>query len=331
MTLSLFFRASLLPALLPALLMVPATPALADTGNQWINKIQQAGNHTSYEGTFVYRQGDQMEVMRIAHRANKNGIREKLVSLNGWAREIIRNNDEVVCYLPDKKAVMAGHRSGRPIEQTKFPAILPDNVERLNKSYRISSTKAERIASRPTVLVSIDPRDSFRYGYRFWADKSTGLLLKSDLVDSNGKTIEQFMFADINIGHPIKDKDLQPSYSGKGMVWHRTGNDSAEKVPDSEDWQVHDLPPGFRVTGRMIRDVPGKPHPVTHLVISDGLAAVSVFIENTVSPDKNSGPMVTSMGAAHAYRASMNGHQITAVGEVPASTVEQIGRSLTDH
>jgi sigma-E factor negative regulatory protein RseB len=331
MMLRLFFRASLLPALLPLLLIVPSVPAVAATGNHWINKIQQAGNHTSYEGTFVYRQGDQMEVMRIAHRANKKGIREKLVSLNGWAREIIRNNDEVVCYLPDKKAVMAGHRSGRPIEQTKFPAILPDKIEHLNKSYRISTSNAERIAGRPTVLVSIDPRDSLRYGYRFWADKSTGLLLKSDLVDSNGKTIEQFMFTDIKIGQPIKDKDLQPTYSGKGMVWHRGGNESSEKVPDSEHWQVHDLPAGFRVTGRMIRDVPGKAHPVTHLVISDGLAAVSVFIESAVSTEKNSAPMVTSMGAAHAYRASMNGHQITAVGEVPATTVEQIGRSLSDH
>lgn len=319
------FRALLVPALI-----VSSVPAIAATGNQWINKIQQAGNHTSYEGTFVYRQGDQMEVMHIAHQANKSGIREKLVSLNGWAREIIRNNDEVVCYLPDKKTVMAGHRSGRPIEQTKFPAILPDNIEHLNKSYKISTAKAERLAGRPTVLVSIQPRDSLRYGYRFWADKATGLLLKSDLVDSKGKTIEQFMFTDIKIGQPIKKKDLEPSYSGKGMVWHR-GAESSEKMPDSGHWQMHDLPTGFRVTERMVRDIPGKPHPVTHLVVSDGLAAVSVFIENTVSKDKNSGPMVTSMGAAHAYRASMDGHQITVVGEVPAATVEQIGRSLSDH
>jgi len=315
--------------ILPALLALSA-PVLATTGNQWISKIQQAGNHTSYEGTFVYRQGDQMEVMSIAHRASKKGIREKLASLNGWAREIIRDNDEVICYLPDKKAVMAGHRSGRPIEQTKFPSILPEDVEHLNKSYQIATRKAERIAGRQTVLVVIDPRDAYRYGYRFWADKSTGLLLKSDLVDSKGKTIEQFMFTNIKIGHPIKDKDLEPTYSGKGMVWHRGGGDASEKDPRSEHWQVHDLPVGFRVTGRMLRDVPGKAHPVIHLVISDGLAAVSVFIENSVSNDKNSGPMVTSMGAAHAYRASMDGHQVTAVGEVPASTVELIGRSLSD-
>ena len=327
MMLRLFFRG----LLLPALVIAPSIPAVAATGNQWINKIQQSGNLTSYEGTFVYRQGDQMEVMRIAHRANKNGIHEKLVSLNGWAREIIRNNDEVICYLPDKKAVMAGHRSGRPIEQTKFPSILPDKIEHLGKSYKIAAAKAERIAGRPTVLVSIDPRDSFRYGYRFWADRATGLLLKSDLVDSKGKTIEQFMFTNIKINKPIKDKDLKPSYSGKGMVWHRGGNDSSEKMTDSEHWQVHNLPSGFQVTGRMVRNVPGKTHPVTHLVISDGLAAVSVFIENSVNTGKNSEPMVTGMGAAHAYRASIGGHQITAVGEVPASTVEQIGRSLSNH
>lgn len=326
MTARMFFRVLWLP-----ILFVPAIPAVAGSGNEWINKIQQSGNHTNYQGTFVYRQGDQMEVMRIAHRAGKDGIRERLVSLNGWAREIIRNNDEVVCYLPDKKAVMAGHRSGRPIEQTKFPALLPDKIDRLTKSYRISVAKAERIAGRPTMLVSIDPNDTLRYGYRFWADKGTGLLLKSDLVDSKGKTVEQFMFTDISIGKPIKDKDLQPTYSGKGMVWHRSDK---EPLPNNaaakHRWRVNDLPAGYRITERMMRSVPGKSHPVTHLVISDGLAAVSVFIEKAGSEGKKTTPMVTSMGAAHAYRASMDGHQITAVGEVPAATVERIGRSVSE-
>lgn len=308
-------------------LMLVSTPSLATTteARDWINKIHQSVRHTSYQGTFVYRQGDQMEVMRIVHRADENGIKERLLSLNGWAREIIRNNDEVVCYLPDKKAVMVGHRAAEKVEK-KFPSLLPGKVDQLNDTYTISVTRAERIAGRKTALVSIAPKDNMRYGYRLWADDKTGLLLKSDLLDNMGNMIEQFMFTDIRIGQPIEDKDLLPSYSGKEMVWHR----SKKEVPDQparEQWQVRELPAGYRVSERMVRMVPGKKMPVTHLLVSDGLAAVSVFIEKKTS-GKKAEPMVTSMGAAHAYRGSVDGHQITAVGEVPAATVEQIGRSV---
>jgi len=309
-------------------LAILGLPALAwgDEAMDWLAKIQMSTAKNNYEGTFVYRQGDQMEAMRIAHRVGSDGIRERLFSLNGWAREIIRNRDEVICYLPDKKAAMAGHAVPRSAED-KFPKMLPETVSRLSGSYRIKSAKAERIAGRPTVMVSISPRDEYRYGYHLWADQKTGLLLKSDLLDEHGKVIEQFMFTDVSIGIPIKDKDLQPTYQAKGMAWQRAAS-NVPKATDASRWEIGDLPKGYRVTGEMMRSVPGKPQPVAHLMVSDGLAAVSVFVEpSSKRQDKEDG-MVTGMGSAHAYRAWLDGHKITAVGEVPAATVERIGRSI---
>lgn len=297
----------------------------ADPAQIWIDKIQRSASKTNYRGTFVYRQGDQMEVMQVVHRADRNGVRERLVSLNGWAREIIRNKDEVTCYLPDKKTVMVGHGANRNIDK-KFLSLMPDRFDQLKDSYSISIASAKSIAGRKTTLVSIQPKDNLRYGYRLWADNKTGLLLKSDLLDNMGKMIEQFMFTNIEIGKPISDKELEPTFSGKGMVWHRSAKKSAKKL-ESEHWRIGDLPAGYRLTDRMVRNVPGKKQPVTHLLVSDGLAAVSVFIEKS-DAGKKVKEMVTSMGAAHAYRASLDGHQITAVGEVPAVTVERIGRSV---
>jgi sigma-E factor negative regulatory protein RseB len=63
-------------------------------------------------------------------------------------------------------------------------------------------------------------------------------------------------------------------------------------------------------------------------VFSDGLASVSVFIEPHGS---NSQPMhgLARVGAAYAYSRDLDGHQVTAVGEVPAATVEAIAASVT--
>lgn len=307
-------------------MMLAPTLASADQARDWLTRIQMATHKTSYLGTFVYRQGDQMEVMRIAHRVNQDGIQERLSSQNGWAREIIRKNDEVICYLPDKKAAMAGHRAPSKVRQ-QFPTLLPGTIDGLGDSYQIRADKAERIAGYKTMLVMITPRDNYRYGYRLWADRQTGLLLKSDLLDESGKIIEQFMFSDVRIGGPISDQDLEPALEGKGLAWHRVEKQVADSSMDT-DWQVSDLPPGYRVTEKMVRNVPGKPAPVTHLLISDGLASVSVFIEKAVK-GAQSDKMVTGMGAAHAYRASLDGHQLTVVGEVPATTVERIGRSVS--
>ena len=309
------------------LLSALALPGLAqaDAVRDWLNKIQKAVRMTNYQGTFVYREGDQMEVMRVTHRAGTDGVHEKLVSMNGWAREIIRDNDKVTCYLPDKKSIMAGHNMDISADKN-FPSLLPAQTEKLKNVYAISVHKSERIAGRTTQMLTIVPRDAFRYGYRFWADNKTGLLLKSDLIDTDGKILEQFMFTAITIGGTIPDSELKPSYSGKGMVWQRADQTTLEV--NTSDWAAADLPHGFELTKHMVRALPGKPHPVTHLVFSDGLAAVSVFVEKEVPVNKKSERIATGMGGVHAYRTRRDDFQVTAVGEVPAITVSKIGDSV---
>ncbi len=63
-----------------------------------------------------------------------------------------------------------------------------------------------------------------------------------------------------------------------------------------------------------------------HLVYSDGLASVSVFIK------KNDGAVkplqgVSSMGAVNAYGNSVDDYSITVVGEVPIITVQAMAQS----
>lgn len=306
-------------------LMLPGL-AQADAARDWLNKIQKAVRMTNYQGTFVYREGDQMEVMQVTHRAGADGVREKLVSMNGWAREIIRDNDQVVCYLPDKKSVMAGHNLDISTDKN-FPSLLPEQTEKLKHVYSISVHKSERIAGRPTQMLTIRPKDAFRYGYRLWADDKTGLLLKTDLIAADGKILEQFMFTTIVIGGDITDADLKSGFSGQGMEWQRAGQPDQDTTGNN-NWAASDLPPGFELTKQMIRGMPGKSVPVTHLVFSDGLATVSVFIEKGMPAREKDRQIATGMGGVHAHRTRRDEYQVTTVGEVPAATVSRIGESI---
>jgi sigma-E factor negative regulatory protein RseB len=286
-------------------------------------KMNEAPRQHDFEGTFVYHHGDQIEAMRIAHKAEQGMVRERLVSLNGAAREIVRNEREVLCYLPDQNSVVVEHRKS---DARGFPTILPERLPELDEHYVIQLGKSERVAGRVARQITIRPRDGYRYGYQLWADHDTGLLLRADLLDRQGRPLEQFMFTQLRIG-PVPASALQPETPGKGMVWYRERGEPPATAA-TQQWNVTQLPGGFRLSHRVMRNVPMRNKTVEHLVYSDGLATVSLFVEPLDKSAKSAMQGPSHMGAVHAYGARVNGHQVTVVGEVPAETVAQIARSV---
>jgi sigma-E factor negative regulatory protein RseB len=311
-------------ALIALSFFVCSTAFAANTAHEWLMKINHAAHNLEYEGIFVYQHDDQLEAMHIFHKMEHNSVKERLVSLNGAPREIIRDANEVRCYWPDKNSIVVEYRKA---DSKGFPAILPDHVQDLDEYYSMELGDVERITGRPAQLVIITPVDQYRYGYHLWADKDTGLLLKADLVDSAGGVLEQFMFTQVSIGKKIPASALDPGMSGKDMVWYRE-NDTSHEVSKKPGWEATSLPKGFRLSMHVIRHLPMRKQPVEHLVYTDGLAAVSVFIEKQ---DKGAKPFMlgpSRMGALHAMGVRVDDYQITAVGEVPAQTVALIGGSV---
>jgi sigma-E factor negative regulatory protein RseB len=301
--------------------VVHATEAAYD----WLMKMNQATRELTYDGTYVYHHDDSLEAMRIVHRVEDGVVQERLVSLNGAAREVIRDDRQVTCYLPDRQSVFVEHRLAR---EKKFPIILPERVEDLKKNYVIHLGKAGRVTGREAQLVLINPRDSYRYGYHLWADIETGLLLKANLIDHKGKMLEQFMFTQLNIGRPIDPRDLEPAVAGEGLAWYWGDTVETSDSNPPPEWLVERLPRGFTLANRIMRKNPTRNGTVEHLVYSDGLAAVSVFIEET-GQDTNAAMIGPSrMGAVHAFGNIVNGRQVVVVGEVPAATVALIGKSV---
>lgn len=293
----------------------------------WLMKMNQATRMLDYDGEFVYQHGDQLEAMRIIHAVRNGSVRERLVSLNGSAREVIRDDKQVMCYLPDQKSVIVEHRFlGR---DKSFPTILPESIDVLKKSYVIQLGAPGRVSGRNAQVVIIRPRDQYRYGYHMWADRETGLLLKSDLVDHMGKTLEQFMFAQVKIGHVIDAADLEPAMGVDDMAWYVGKTMNHTSVQPAQGWTVSKVPAGFVLSNHIMRKTPARGNPVEHLVYTDGLAAVSIFIEKIDEATRSMMVGGNTMGAVHAFGNVVNDHQIIVVGEVPAATVELIARSVT--
>jgi sigma-E factor negative regulatory protein RseB len=303
------------------LALAPAWAADARPAEVWLERMAEAMRGTSYTGTFVYRYGNELETLRIVHRGSESGGRERLTSLNGVPREILRNGEKVTCILPDSRAVHVDWRQARnPLSE-----LLPAASDDVSAGYRIELNGVGRVAGREAQRVRLQQRDGFRYGYELWIDRQSGLLLRSDLVDASGDAVEQIMFTEIEIRDHIPDRLLEPTLSGAGYTWF----DPVEQTDDSgpADWQVTSLPPGFEPVMRERRPSADGSGFTEHHLFSDGLAAVSLYVE-PLGEAAHVFSGRSSMGAVHAYGRTLDGHQIIVVGEVPAATVERIARSV---
>jgi len=291
-------------------------------------KMRDAAQSLSYDGVFVYVYGTKIEAMRVVHQVKEGVSRERIYAMNGAPREVIRDDKQVWCYVPEKKI---GVREYRQALKQGFPSILPNQLEQLKSSYNFTFLERERIADRQTRIISVEPSDDLRYGYTLWADEETGLILKAALLDTDNKPIEQYMFTQVSIGTDVTDQALLPMTPKKSLAWFN--NDDAKDVIDevqknsASDWQLNDIPKGFMLSQTIKRKSPVSHRMVEHFVYSDGLAAVSVFIEKMGSRSRAiSG--INRMGAVHAFGKVVDGYQVTVVGEVPAKTVGMIGESV---
>jgi len=280
----------------------------------------------NYEGTFVYIHDNHLETMWVTHRADAKGGIERLISLTGIQREVILDHSEVKSVLPESHSVLIERRYAA----AHFPAAIPQAIhaDTLIAHYHFNDLGEERIAAHVCKIISIEPRDRYRYGYRLWLDAHTAMLLRSELITQEGRTVEQVMFTSIRYPNEIPNAALKATEIKPGYTWNIQGGN--EKLTPAEarlNWTVAQLPPGFVLSINDVQRLAGAPRPVRHLVFSDGLASVSVFVETSMPGRKVLiGP--SRMEAVSAFGRQVGNHNITVVGEVPLETVELIAQSM---
>ena len=287
---------------------------------EWLNRMSSAVENTSYEGTVVRVHGDAAEALKVVRVVADGVVREKVIAQEGNGLEIIRNGSEVRCILPERKSVLVEEWN----DQSTLFSSLPSSDVRFGSEYDVAVVREERIAGRQCVLLAIRPHDEFRYGHRIWLDKETGFPLQTKLIDERGNAIAQVKFADISLDTEIRPDALAPSYNIDSFTWLTEPRPARTEAVESE-WHAGDLPAGFRAVSVHAEEMPGNDGLVTHILFSDGMATVSVFIA------QHSGSRIagkSKMGSTNSYSVSTDEHVVTAVGEVPAVTVEAIARAM---
>jgi len=303
--------------------------AFAATPAEVLLKAADTARTANYRGTVIYRAGGDMESMRLIHGFAAGVERERLVALTGEPREIIRLDNKVTCLLPnDRKLDLK-----RPALKGLLTNVTAQSLKDLASWYELRDVGTARVAGRNCRGVALNPRDEFRYGFEIWADEVTGVPLKVVLIGPARRALEEVMFTEVEFPASLPDEAFVPGLDPARFKAITRAEPAMKELSggaaDISDFPLRfdDLPPGYKVTMREQRpgnDLRGK---VEHLMLSDGLSAVSVFAALGVAPDKAFNGL-TQMGAVQAYGRSLGRYHVTVVGETPVATVEAIADGI---
>lgn len=297
-----------------ALSVAQQTPAA------WLDLMADAVSTTSYQGTVIRSKRGESEALKVVHKIVDGIVNERVTSQEGNGLEIIRIGNEVHCILPDQKSVLV---EGWKNQSTLF-SPLPRSEVANTPQYDLSVLREGRIAGREAILLAIRPHDEYRYAHRIWLDSASGFPLQTEVRNIDGDLIEEVKFAEISFTDNISDDAFDASVDLDGFTWYREPS-RYETVAVETDWACDDLPAGFRAVSTTTEKSSKDGSETTHIVFSDGIANVSVFIE---SPDGNEREGWAMLGASNSFSVMMDEYQVTAVGEVPGVTVQRVAASM---
>jgi sigma-E factor negative regulatory protein RseB len=311
-------------------LLVSAAAIAGDEPREWLERMNEALTTRNYDGVFQHWQDGKVEQLRIIHRVKNGEVRERLVSLDGSGREFIRTGSELACYLPDKRTVLIEKRS----DTNPMLGNLPKFDEASTAFYDISEDRRTRLNRRDTRVISVKPKDAYRYGYKLWIDEETAMPVRTQLCDQRGRVIEQLVLAaDLRVNTNIPDSAFNPEVSTEGFRFIQGSPRVVQQTQPGNvgsTWEAQG-PPGFRMMLRGAQVMPGSDDTVAHLVLSDGVSTVSVFVQSYTSaqPDDGAPAATGQVGSTSAFSRWIDKHtKATAVGEVPPQTVESIANSV---
>ncbi len=293
-------------------------PAHADEAQDWLTRLGRAEQQQSFQGTFVYERNGNFSTHDIWHRVQNGQVRERLLQLDGSAQEVVRIDGRAQCV---SGTLVAGLRNSR---EAPSRALDP---QKLNQFYELAVIGKSRVAGRNAVIVSITPRDQYRYGFELHLDRDTALPLKSLLLNEQGQLLERFQFTRLDTSTVPDDRDLQPSAECTPIA---AGSSKTPEVESSETWHLEWLPPGFQQTNSSARKDAHTKATVDSLMYEDGLARFSVFLEriNDASVTETRTQLGPTVAVSRRLNTVEGEMMVTVVGEIPIGTAERVALSV---
>lgn len=309
--------------LLVFLLCISRAFAVDDSGlngHEWLDKVNEAMKTSNFRGTVVFMKNGQIDTMKYQHTFEKGIEYERLTSLNSPLREVTRNSSEIKClYKETQQKVETRH----PIDRS-FIVNLPLKPENLKDQYLYALAGQEMVAMRPAKILAVLPKDDLRYARKLWIDTETLLPLKVEVYGSDGKTLEQVIFADFNVDARSAETE-STLLQAEDANPHRQHAAQVEAFENSR-FEIKNLPPGFEKTFFIRNTMQQSKKTVDHLLISDGFSSVSVYFEAKGDEGIEG---LRSLGPVNSYSRVIDDVQITVLGEVPVQTVELVANSVS--
>jgi len=305
-------------------------PADSLSAAQWLDRIREAAQQQNYEGVFVYQRGAFVQSSRITHYASRaEGEYEQIESLDGQPRRMLRHNDTLYTFVPERHLCVVEKRLNR----NAFPALLSTSGNQALTGYTLKLRGAGRVAGVPARIIDLLPKDGYRFAYRLYVDARSGLLLREQTLDANGQVLEQLSFSQIRIGAPVnKTPIVNGIHSAMNKAgWTVVNSPVAPVNIEAQGWVLPAAAPGFRKIRELRRPMAAQdagvpPIPVDQAVFSDGIAAVSIFIEPVAHNSRKAG--TGNSGATHVLVTQRAGHWLTLMGEVPQATLQKFAAAI---
>jgi len=307
------------------ILTAASITAYANDAAVLLERTSIAAKQLNYDGIFALQAGEKLQSIRIIHRKNKQGEAERLISLSGVERELIRTDNTVICVYPEGEKMQPNHQ---PLGRG-FPSDLLSRLSLAMPYYNESLGGQGRVAGHKAQEVNLIPKDNYRYAYRLWIAKESDLLLQSDLVAEDGRVLEKFAFSSVEMGLEIPELLLKPQMQGNTMSWERVKPTSGQTgvIELKSNWKIAWLPEGFNLIVHQNRIKARNGAAVEQRVYSDGLSSISIFSEKIRARHSHLHGG-SQMGAVNAFGSIINAHFVTVVGSVPARTVEKVGNAI---
>lgn len=312
----------------------PAAPAPAGDPStfgvvEWLQRMHTAARQRNYVGTFVVSgSGGNLSSARIWHVCEGDVQIERIEALSGPPRSTFRRNEHVLTFLPEARVVKSEKRENLEL----FPNLLGAPDTAIADFYEARVLGKGRVAGFDADVVQLAPRDGMRFGYRIWSERRSGLVVKLQTLDAEGRVVEQSAFSELQLDAPLKTHAL-------AQMMNSTGGYRVEKselqrtTPQAEGWALRKPVAGFKPVScyRRALGQPAAPERMVQWTFSDGLATVSLFLE-PYDAQRQPQEAVLALGATYTMTRKLPGKQgdwwLTAVGEVPPQTLEAFAESL---
>lgn len=295
----------------------------------WVHRIETAAREQNYTGTYIISQPDHLMMLRTVHQY-QDGVEYELVdALNESDRHVFRENADFYAVFPQTRELFVERQS---ITQL-FPSLVRARDSEPERYYELLILGNERFLNRNTNVVQFMPKDHLRYGYTAWIDEETGLLLRVEIKDVYGTTLERAAFTDINW--------IQPDTPGRNEL-HQYLSTLYEQGYQQKEWDftrvslidtgwtMASVPTGFYVNNCVLRHLVTSSKELLQCVYSDGIVSVSIFIEPELQVPDNvqEDVYIYRYGATGSLTYFYDRWKVTIVGELPDKTLEQFALAL---